>query len=148
MRGQWLAALGLDSRADTDAVKEAFRGCAKKFHPDVNSSPEAAERFRQATEAYEHLIENGALDTQQQGTFSSHGPAMEARWNIRRRHTPSEYPAWFKPPADDPPGGSRSVHSSAGFRRAASVAAGVALATVVHRPSRAALMSRRVAPGK
>ena len=40
--------------ADAD-VKKAFRRLARELHPDVNPAPEAAERFREAAEAYEVL---------------------------------------------------------------------------------------------
>ncbi|HUT02063.1 MAG TPA: J domain-containing protein [Phycisphaerae bacterium] len=43
-------------RAATPAeIKAAYRRGARKLHPDVNKAPDAAERFREATEAYEVL---------------------------------------------------------------------------------------------
>ncbi len=52
-------ALGLDSTkslgiSDED-VKTAYYGLAKKWHPDSNSTPEALNRFRLVSEAYENL---------------------------------------------------------------------------------------------
>lgn len=42
--------------ADGDAIKRAYRKLALQYHPDRNDgSPEAAERFKEATEAYEIL---------------------------------------------------------------------------------------------
>jgi DnaJ-class molecular chaperone len=52
--------LGVDRNADTAEVKKAYRGLAKKYHPDKqdqNQSPEDKERaekeFLKIAEAYE-----------------------------------------------------------------------------------------------
>jgi molecular chaperone DnaJ len=48
--------LGVDRGADGASVKQAFRTLARELHPDVNpDDPAAAERFREAAEAYEVL---------------------------------------------------------------------------------------------
>lgn len=44
--------LDLESGADLDAVKSAFRKLAFKYHPDLNQSSDAAVRFREINEAY------------------------------------------------------------------------------------------------
>ncbi len=44
-----------DKNADEGAIKKAFRSIAFNNHPDRNPSPEAAEIFREAQEAYEVL---------------------------------------------------------------------------------------------
>ena len=38
-------------------IKSAYRKLAKQYHPDVNDSPDAAERFREITEAYDTLTD-------------------------------------------------------------------------------------------
>src|SRR5215831_12097052 len=38
-------------------IKRAYRKLAKQYHPDVNNNPDAAERFRELTEAYDTLID-------------------------------------------------------------------------------------------
>ena len=51
-----LDALELDSDADADAVKAAYRRLAKQYHPDVNrDDAAAANRFQQVQAAYDVL---------------------------------------------------------------------------------------------
>ena len=47
--------LGVGKDADEAALKKAYRELAKKYHPDVNPSEEAAEKFKEASEAYSVL---------------------------------------------------------------------------------------------
>jgi curved DNA-binding protein len=47
--------LGIDKKADEKEVKAAYRKLARKYHPDVNKSPEANEKFKDINEAYEVL---------------------------------------------------------------------------------------------
>ena len=44
--------LGVDKGADDAELKQAFRDLARKYHPDVNDSAEAEDRFKEANEAY------------------------------------------------------------------------------------------------
>ena len=44
--------LGVDKNASEKDIKLAFRRLAKKYHPDVNKTPEAEEKFKEAQEAY------------------------------------------------------------------------------------------------
>lgn len=47
--------LGVNKGADADEIKSAYRRLAKKYHPDLNKTPEAAEKFKEINEAYEVL---------------------------------------------------------------------------------------------
>lgn len=47
--------LGVPKTADDAAIKKAYREIAKKYHPDINPSAEAADKFKEASEAYEVL---------------------------------------------------------------------------------------------
>ena len=49
--------LGVAPDATTAQIKSAYRKLAKQYHPDVNDSPDAAERFREITEAYDTLTD-------------------------------------------------------------------------------------------
>lgn len=44
--------LGVDKSASEADIKSAFRRLAKKYHPDVSKEPDAAEKFKEAQEAY------------------------------------------------------------------------------------------------
>ena len=47
--------LGVKRNAGGDEIKAAYRKLARKYHPDVNKSPDASRKFREATEAYDVL---------------------------------------------------------------------------------------------
>jgi len=47
--------LGVDRDADDAELKKAFRGLARKVHPDVSGEPDADQRFKEVVEAYEVL---------------------------------------------------------------------------------------------
>ena len=44
--------LGVSKKATDSEIKSAFRKLAKKYHPDVSKEPDAAEKFKEAQEAY------------------------------------------------------------------------------------------------
>jgi curved DNA-binding protein CbpA len=55
----YYALLGVDPGATTAQIKSAYRKLAKQYHPDVNTSSDAADRFREITEAYDTLTDPG-----------------------------------------------------------------------------------------
>jgi curved DNA-binding protein len=47
--------LGMASSASQDEIQRAYRKLARKYHPDVNKDPQAEERFKEISEAYDVL---------------------------------------------------------------------------------------------
>lgn len=64
--------LGVNREASTDDIKKAYRRLARELHPDVNPSPEAAERFKEVTHAYDTLSDP---QRRQQYDFGGQGGA-------------------------------------------------------------------------
>lgn len=56
--------------ADADSIKKAYRKLALKYHPDRNPADGAAEKFKEATEAYEVL-----RDPQKRAAYDRYGHA-------------------------------------------------------------------------
>ena len=47
--------LGVSRQATADELKKAYRRLARQLHPDVNDAPDASDRFKEVTTAYEVL---------------------------------------------------------------------------------------------
>ena len=47
--------LGVNENATESEIKKAYRKMARQYHPDVNKSPEAEEKFKEINAAYEVL---------------------------------------------------------------------------------------------
>lgn len=59
MKRDYYEVLGIPRDADTLRVKKAYRALARQLHPDVNDhDPEAEQKFKEATEAYEVLADD------------------------------------------------------------------------------------------
>jgi len=50
--------LGVARNASKDDIKKAFRGLARKYHPDVSQEADAEQRFKEINEAYEVLADD------------------------------------------------------------------------------------------
>jgi|SRR5579872_2516090 len=62
--------LGVSKNASSDEIKKAYRKLALQYHPDRNNTKEAAEKFKEVTNAYEVLS-----DTQKRSTYDQFGSA-------------------------------------------------------------------------
>lgn len=81
MARDYYGILGVSSDASDAEIKKAYRRLARKYHPDVNPSEEAAEKFREASLAQEVLtdpqkrqIVDAGGDPEQQGPGGPGGP--------------------------------------------------------------------------
>ena len=62
--------LGVDKTAGEDEIKSAYRRMAKKYHPDINKTPEAEVKFKEINEAYSVLS-----DPQKKANYDQFGSA-------------------------------------------------------------------------
>lgn len=69
--------LGVAKDASTEDIKKAFRAKARTMHPDVSKAPDAEERFKEVTEAYETLSDpdkRARYDAVRSGGFTTENP--------------------------------------------------------------------------
>lgn len=66
--------LGIGKGATDDEIKKAYRSLAKKYHPDVSTEENAAEKFKEVQEAYDVLSD--AQKRSQYDQFGHEGPNM------------------------------------------------------------------------
>ena len=62
--------LGVPRNASQEEIKKAYRRLARKYHPDINKSPEAQEKFKEINEAYQVLS-----DPQKRKLYDMYGHA-------------------------------------------------------------------------
>src|SRR5258708_12458072 len=66
--------LSVSRGCSDDDIKKAYRRLAMQFHPDRNNAPEATERFKEATEAYQVLS-----DAEKRSAYDRYGHAAFER---------------------------------------------------------------------
>ena len=70
----YYATLGVDRKASQDDIQKAYRKLARKYHPDVNTSTGAEDKFKEVTEAYEVL-----KDADKRRTYDQFGHSWKQR---------------------------------------------------------------------
>ena len=68
--------LGVSRAASESEIKKAYKGLAKKYHPDINPDPSVAEKFKRITAAYGVLKDSNkrrAYDMRGQGGVGGFG---------------------------------------------------------------------------
>jgi molecular chaperone DnaJ len=73
MAQDYYATLGVGREATPEEIKKAYRKLARQLHPDVNDAPDASDRFKEVTMAYEVLS-----DPQKRSTFDRGGDPMSS----------------------------------------------------------------------
>ncbi|AWB91774.1 molecular chaperone DnaJ [Aeromicrobium chenweiae] len=73
MAQDYYATLGVDRDATAEQLKKAYRKLARQYHPDVNDAPDASEKFKEVTLAYEVLS-----DPQKRAVFDRGGDPMSS----------------------------------------------------------------------
>ncbi len=70
--------LGVSENATADEIKKAYRKLARKYHPDINKSPEAQEKFKEINAAYEVLS-----DSEKKAQYDQFGDQMFGGQNFQ-----------------------------------------------------------------
>lgn len=73
--------LGVSRSATSQEINRAYRGLAKRFHPDVSKEPDAEARFKEIGEAYEVL-----KDDKKRALYDKWGPEWRAISEGRSPH--------------------------------------------------------------
>ena len=63
--------LNIGENASADEIKKAYRKLAREYHPDINKSPEAEEKFKEINAAYEILG-----DPQKKAEYDNYGDSI------------------------------------------------------------------------
>ncbi len=62
MEKDYYKILGVQKGASKEEIKKAYKTLAKKYHPDLNKNPDAAERFKEINEAASVLLDDKKRD--------------------------------------------------------------------------------------
>ena len=106
--------LGVSRSASNDEIQKSFRKLARKYHPDLNKSKEAEDKFKQVNEAYEVLS-----DPEKRKRYDTLG----ANWQQGQQFTPP--PGWEDIFAGFGGAGAGSGHSGFSFQSGGAGAGGV-----------------------
>lgn len=88
MGKDYYKALGIQSGANEDEIKKAYRKMALKYHPDKNKDPHAEDKFKEIAEAYDVLS-----DPKKRAVYDQYGE--EGKWDSGCRTKGSLVPQSF-----------------------------------------------------
>jgi hypothetical protein len=77
--------LNIKPPASEDEIKQAYRELAKKYHPDVNHSKDAHDKFLEISEAYEFLIEQSKKTSGKTLNYDPEDTSMREYFEEMRR---------------------------------------------------------------
>uniref|UniRef100_A0A8B9E8T4 DnaJ homolog subfamily B member 9 n=1 Tax=Anser cygnoides TaxID=8845 RepID=A0A8B9E8T4_ANSCY len=80
MGKEYYKILGIQSGANEDEIKKAYRKMALKYHPDKNKDPNAEEKFKEIAEAYDVLS-----DPKKRAVYDQYGEEGPVR--LHREHS-------------------------------------------------------------
>jgi hypothetical protein len=72
-------ALGVSHRATTAEIRSAYRKLARKYHPDISTSPDANAQFAKINEAYHVLIDPASRASYDRGEYGDPARTFYAR---------------------------------------------------------------------
>ncbi len=79
----YYAILGVSRNATQEEIKRAYKRLARQYHPDVNKSPEAEEKFKEINEAYAVLSDPEKRRIYDQyGTTQAPPPPPPGGWDF------------------------------------------------------------------
>lgn len=84
--------LGVETNATLTEIKVAYRHLARKYHPDINKTPEAGEIFKKITTAYETLSKTESRNHYDilNGIFNENKTSEETKQNSYTENTTKE----------------------------------------------------------
>ena len=82
--------LGVTKNASQEEIQRAYRKLARKYHPDVNKTPDAEEKFKDIGEAYEVL-----KDPDKRAKYDRYGAAWKAAQQGGGAPPPGYEDVWF-----------------------------------------------------
>ena len=136
--------LQVSPNAEQEVIEVAYRRLARKYHPDVYSGPDAADRMRELNEAYEVLS-----GPRRRAEYDAALGRAQARAGARRPQEERAPPPPPPPPTEQPKGPESSTPEGSSPRRRRlqpvwlGLAAGVVLTLLVAAGSTAAVLITR-----
>jgi curved DNA-binding protein CbpA len=88
-RKDYYGVLKLPAGASDPVVRQRFKRLARRLHPDVNPSPDAAAQFREIREAYEVLSDPARRAVVDSWYLPQAKPAWRTRARVASRSSPS-----------------------------------------------------------